>query len=450
MKLNNILSNLIKSVFTNPVTVIFLLLIIVYTVFKVLENRNLYDFIRRDLDDLNENYKNSRVYANVKSKYQIYMDEKDYADINVTSFIEEIASNLTYKNKYLLDEIKSIKNASSICILLGVLGTFVGLSTMLLSVNTKDIINSLPATISSMQTAFTTSIFGIISSLIINICIRHYNCEHNLLQLMLKLENLLTSEITNRKSSIMDTKIEEVKSTIKQISKSIEAIERFDKISKDLNDFNDEFISGIEALKELLEGSGNSIKTFDQSVRKLDKQFNILNIKFNKLFDKYDNQDEINTEILLEMKEASKNIYDTTESQFKIRDYIKNLNAIFSLYERSAQDLLQKLISHEEEALIKQNNISTESIELENTVKDLSSIINLASYDIQSKLDMVFNYIDLYKEASNVNKSEIESIDDINMEEIYEIEKEDIIQNSNDIRKIYPLLKDINEDDIND
>lgn len=450
MKLNNILSNLIKSVFTNPVTVIFLLLIIVYTVFKVLENRNLYDFIRRDLDDLNENYKNSRVYANVKSKYQIYMDEKDYADINVTSFIEEIASNLTYKNKYLLDEIKSIKNASSICILLGVLGTFVGLSTMLLSVNTKDIINSLPATISSMQTAFTTSIFGIISSLIINICIRHYNCEHNLLQLMLKLENLLTSEITNRKSSIMDTKIEEVKSTIKQISKSIEAIERFDKISKDLNDFNDEFISGIEALKDLLEGSGNSIKTFDQSVRKLDKQFNILNIKFNKLFDKYDNQDEINTEILLEMKETSKNIYDTTESQFKIRDYIKNLNAIFSLYERSAQDLLQKLISHEEEALIKQNNISTESIELENTVKDLSSIVNLASYDIQSKLDMVFNYIDLYKEASNVNKSEIESIDDTNLEEIYEIEKEDIIQNSNDIRKIYPLLKDINEDDIND
>ncbi|RDY28347.1 hypothetical protein CHL78_005450 [Romboutsia weinsteinii] len=448
--MNNILSNLIKSVFTNPVTVIFLLLIIVYTVSKVLENRNLYDFIRRDLDDLNENYKNSRVYANVKSKYQIYMDEKDYADINVTSFIEEIASNLTYKNKYLLDEIKSIKNASSICILLGVLGTFVGLSTMLLSVNTKDIINSLPATISSMQTAFTTSIFGIISSLIINMCIKHHNCEHNLLQLMLKLENLLTSEVTNKKSSIMDTKIEEVKSTIKQISKSIEAIERFDKISKDLNDFNDEFISGIEALKELLEGSGNSIKTFDQSVRKLDKQFNILNIKFNKLFDKYDNQDEINTEILLEMKETSKNIYNTTESQFKIRDYIKNLNAIFSLYERSAQDLLQKLISHEEEALIKQNNISTESIELENTVKDLSSIVNLASYDIQSKLDMVFNYIDLYKEASNINKSEIESIDDTNMEEIYEIEKEDIIQNSKDIRKIYPLLKDINEDDIND
>lgn len=445
--MNNILLNSINSVFSNPITVIFLLIIILYSTLKIIENKNLYEQIHRDLEDLNENYKNSRVYLNAKGKYQLYKEEKDYADINLTSFIEEIASNLTYKNQYILDVIKNIKNSSSICILLGVLGTFVGLSIMLMSVDTKDIINSLPATISSMQTAFTTSIFGIVGSMIINVFIKMHNCEHNLLQLMLRLENLITSEVTHSKSQVIDLKIEDVKNTIKQISKSIEAIERFDKISRDLSEFNEGFISGIESLKSLLEGSGNSIRTFDQSVRKLDKQFNILNLRFNKLFDKYDNQDEINNEILVEIKESSKNIYHTTESQIKIRDYIKNLSAILGVYERSTQDLIERLLSYEEEIVNNQQDIHNKKCDLDESIKKLSSIVSSSSEEIQNKLEIVFNYIDLYKDASSLSKNEIESFVDTHEEEIYEIEKEEDNQKHSIPSKVYTILNDVNEDD---
>lgn len=442
--MSNIITNLIESIFTNPITILFLLAITVYSVFKIIENNRVYSFVSSKLEEINRNHKTSEFYGKIRNDYYTYSKENPYSDVNITSFIEEVVSDLKHNNLPLLEKIRSIKNSSSISILLGVLGTFVGLSAMLLCVDTKDIINSLPSTISSMQTAFTTSIFGVVFSLIIGYFTKIKDCEHVLIQIMLKCENLLTSEITHSKSERMDLKVEEVKNTIKQISKSIEAIEKFDKISKDLNDFNDEFISGIEALKGLLEGSQSSIKTFDQSVRKLDKQFNILNVKFVKLFDKYDNQDNINKEILFDIKESSKNIYNATESQFKIRDYIKNINAGFALYERSAQDLLTKLMTHENKISQNQKILLDEKFTLDDSIKNLSSIIEKFSDDLQVKLDIMFeNSLDIQDkldvmfnnsfmqdevplDSEELFKNDIDSVFNPFNEEIYEIEDKEI------------------------
>nr|UWI51962.1 hypothetical protein NZ312_09695 [Clostridioides difficile] len=442
--MSNIITNLIESIFTNPITILFLLAITVYSIFKIIENNKLYLFVSSKLEEINQDYKTSVFYSKIRNDYYTYSKENPYADVNITSFVEEVISDLKYNNLPILEKIRSIKNSSSISILLGVLGTFVGLSTMLLCVDTKDIINSLPSTISSMQTAFTTSIFGVVFSLIIGYFTKIKDCEHVLIQIMLKSENLLTSEVTHIKSERMDLKVEEVKNTIKQISKSIEAIEKFDKISKDLNDFNDEFISGIEALKSLLEGSQSSIKTFDQSVRKLDKQFNILNVKFVKLFDKYDNQDNINKEILFDIKESSKNIYNSTESQHKIKDYIRNINAGFALYERSAQDLLTKLMTHENKISQNQKILLDEKYTLDDSIKNLSSIIENFSDDLQAKLDIMFeNSLDIQDkldvmfnnsfmqdevplDSEDLFESNIDSIFNPLSEEIYEIEKKEI------------------------
>ncbi|MCC0658927.1 methyl-accepting chemotaxis protein [Clostridioides sp. ZZV14-6154] len=442
--MSNIITNLIESIFTNPITILFLLAITLYSIFKIVENNKLYLFVSSKLEEINRDYKTSVFYSKIRNDYYTYSKENPYADVNITSFVEEVVSDLKYNNLPILEKIRSIKNSSSISILLGVLGTFVGLSTMLLCVDTKDIINSLPSTISSMQTAFTTSIFGVVFSLIIGYFTKIKDCEHVLIQIMLKSENLLTSEVTHIKSERMDLKVEEVKNTIKQISKSIEAIEKFDKISKDLNDFNDEFISGIEALKSLLEGSQSSIKTFDQSVRKLDKQFNILNVKFVKLFDKYDNQDNINKEILFDIKESSKNIYNSTESQHKIKDYIRNINAGFALYERSAQDLLTKLMTHENKISQNQKILLDEKYTLDDSIKNLSSIIENFSNDLQTKLDIMFeNSLDIQDkldvmfnnsfmqdevplDSEDLFENNIDSIFNPLSEEIYEIEKKEI------------------------
>lgn len=396
-----------NTIIINSITIFFVILIILYSIINLVLNKALCNFIKSDYIALNEDYHRSLLYQNIKEKYNKYIMENTYAEINISTFIEEMCTNFAYKNKCILDRIKSIKNSSSTCVLLGVLGTFIGLSIMLLSVNTNDIINSLPASISSMQTAFITSICGIVCSIIINIAISFNDCENTLVQLMLKLENLLTSEVTHKKSQQINDKIDDVKNTIKHISKSIESIERFDQISKDINEFNNAFIGGIERLKELLEGSQSSIKTLDDSITSLDKQFSIINLKFTNLFDKYDMQENINKEILVDIKETSKYINESSEIQLEIEEYLKSINSYFAIYESNSQDLLISLISKESALAQNQQNFIDQEVSLDNSIKDLSNVVDNLSKDISNKIEMIFNYIDIYKEAVEMSSKEI-------------------------------------------
>lgn len=382
-----------NDIVINNITIVFLIITILYSILNIISNKSLYNFIKEDYKKLNKDYKNSELYINTKAKYNKYVLDNTNANINISSFIEEMCTDFTFKDKGILERIKAIKNSSSTCVLIGVLGTFVGLSTMLLSINTNDIINSLPASINSMQTAFITSICGIICSIIINIFINRKDCESALVQLMLKLENLLTSEVTNLKAIEADNKIEELKDTIKQISKSIESFESLEEVSTNLIEFNKEFTNGIKALEDLLGESKHSIERFNKGLSSLDKQFTIINLKFNNLFDKYDLQEDISREILNYVKETSK--------------YLNELNNYFSLYESNSQDLLLKLISHENAIISNEQNFIDGGNTLNNSIERLSNIVNDLSNCMADKINLILNYMDLYKEAIEMSSEEI-------------------------------------------
>ena len=382
-----------NDIVINNITIVFLIITILYSILNIISNKSLYNFIKEDYKKLNKDYKNSELYINTKAKYNKYVLDNTNANINISSFIEEMCTDFNFKDKGILERIKAIKNSSSTCVLIGVLGTFVGLSTMLLSINTNDIINSLPASINSMQTAFITSICGIICSIIINIFINRKDCESALVQLMLKLENLLTSEVTNLKAIEADNKIEELKDTIKQISKSIESFESLEEVSTNLIEFNKEFTNGIKALEDLLGESKHSIERFNKGLSSLDKQFTIINLKFNNLFDKYDLQEDISREILNDVKETSK--------------YLNELNNYFSLYESNSQDLLLKLISHENTIISNEQNFIDGGNALNNSIEHLSNIVNDLSNCMADKINLILNYMDLYKEAIEMSSEEI-------------------------------------------
>ncbi|HBF3153911.1 TPA: hypothetical protein KOB37_002042, partial [Clostridioides difficile] len=57
--MSNIITNLIESIFTNPITILFLLAITVYSVFKIIENNRVYSFVSSKLDEINRDYKTS-------------------------------------------------------------------------------------------------------------------------------------------------------------------------------------------------------------------------------------------------------------------------------------------------------------------------------------------------------------------------------------------------------
>lgn len=419
-----ILMNLITSVFTNPITLIFISITIGYSLLKIVKNNIIYNYIKEKLTELNLNQDESTILALANSKYEFYKQAHPYSDINMNTFIEEVTADLSINNRVIIDEIKSIKNTPSLCILLGVLGTFVGLTITLASINKADIVNSMTLAISSMQIAFATSIVGILCSVLINSYLKHRNCEHILLQLMLKLENLMTARSTHSKGEVLDEKLSEIKSCIRDISKAISAIERFDKISRDLNDFNDEFISSIEKLGHMLDGSNESMKSFDQGLRKLDKQFNILNLKFVKLFDTYEANSEVYKGVSQSIQESVDNIKTANKGQLAIKDYLRDINAGFAIYERNIQDLMTKLISHENRVLLRQQNIKESEGELKEDINKLTSTINDQGKQVTNQLNLVFKYIDIYKEAIDINNVQHKNsyLDNLLNEEIYEIE----------------------------
>ncbi|GAA0713677.1 hypothetical protein GCM10008904_28250 [Paraclostridium ghonii] len=426
--MGSIISNLFTSIFTNPITLIFIGITIIHSITNVLKNNKIYDFVQEKLSELNLNPEESDIVSIANNKYESYKSTYPYAEINMNTFVEEVISDFSKDNKIIINEIKAVKSAPSLCILLGVLGTFVGLTITLASIDKGDIVNSMTLAIGSMQIAFATSIVGIICSVAINAYIKHRNCESILLQLMLKLENTMTVKSSNDKGEVLDSKLNEIKVCIKDISKAISAIERFDKISKDLHDFNDDFITSIAQLGNMLNGSNNSIKTFDQSIRKLDKQFSILNLKFVKLFDTYESQSEIYNEIVENIKESSKDIKTTNQSQLAIKDYIRDVTAGFALYERNIQDLMVKLISHENNLLIKQNNINENNIDLKADINKLTKVIDTQAKSIIDQLELVFKYLDIYKEALDITnamsiKSNIENKDNYDITKEYKIDR---------------------------
>ena len=443
--MDNIVTNLIDSILKSPITLLFLGIIIVYT-FRVLSfNKGLYNHIDSLLQEIDLNPQNSKLYISTKDKYSRYNKIYPRSNIDITTFVEEIMSDYKYKDKYLIEQINTLKNTSSTCILIGVLGTFVGLSFMLMSVNTSSIIDSLPSVISSMQTAFTTSIFGIITSLIITILLKEKPCEHILIQLMLKLDNLLTLEKTNEQMKAQDDKIDDLKNTINNINETIKCLEYFEEMSIDLKEFNNTFIISINTLKKLLEGSEGSIKAFDQSVRKLDKQINIVNIKFSQLFDRYENQESINKDILEQINISTKSIKNNVDIQNNIKRYIKDMYSSFGIYERTIHDLINELKEKENKLDIQQSYINDNENKLESSINSLSYSIDSFIRDIDSKIELIFNYIEIYRDTVNFSMNKSPIVD----EEIYEIDKE-YSKKVLDSKNIYSLVHDISGEEYND
>ncbi|HSQ89919.1 MAG TPA: hypothetical protein VLM92_14060, partial [Romboutsia sp.] len=114
----------------------------------------------------------------------------------------------------------------------------------------------------------------------------------------------------------------------------------------------------------------------------------------------------------------------------------------FALYERSAQDLLSKLVDHEKQITDTQANLTDEQINLDTTVKHLASVIAISSQDIEQKLNMIFDYIDIYKEAVTMATMQEDDYKRKYEEEVYDVKEynevskyEKVSQRSNEMTK---------------
>src|SRR5699024_6551713 len=180
-----------EDILSNPITeLIFMILFIAFFLTLVIhlglfaklkKIRNYIDTTNQmDIEPLNT----------IKAQYDWSRQEES---VKPETFVQEKFSGWRVFNVPVVNLIKMVQMTVSVFILIGVLGTFIGLTIALGSIDAtgSQLVENIAAVLSGIDVAFYTSIAGMGLSLIMTVLIKVFNTEYMLTDIMLKVESHL-------------------------------------------------------------------------------------------------------------------------------------------------------------------------------------------------------------------------------------------------------------------
>lgn len=258
-------------------------------------------------------------------------DEKEKEHIPLETYIQEQFSKWTFTQIPIVSIIKMIRSTISIFILLGVLGTFIGLTISLGAIQTEGeaLLEHIVLVLSGIDVAFYTSILGMSASLIITLLIRVFNTEYMLTDLMLTVESALATEKKQGMSQLIhvteslkqsvdylqqtnEKSLQEVVSSFTGFKDYTSGLER---AAKDLATFNEGLTKNLIQFQTLFKQMEKNTKTFQQGTKTLNKNFNDLMTYFKGI-------DERNEYIITRLEQTFTNIEKTLNSQEEIAEKV--------------------------------------------------------------------------------------------------------------------------------
>lgn len=260
--------------------------------------------------------------------------------IQVETFVQEKISSWRMANIPVVNLIKLVQMTVSVFILLGVLGTFIGLTISLGSIETTgdQLVENVSGVLSGIDVAFYTSIVGMGFSLIMTVLVRMFNTEYLLTDLMLKLESHLEGEEQHGMNRMIDVS-EHIHQAIVHLQETNEQslqgiVESFDgfkdytagleQAATDLATFNDglsenltEFHTLFEQMKEVTDGFETGTTA--------------LNRNFNQLFMYMEQTEQRSERMMNTFEKTYDNIHQVQEAQLQS----------FATFDTSMKDLQQ-------------------------------------------------------------------------------------------------------------
>jgi biopolymer transport protein ExbB/TolQ len=276
-------------------------------------NFHTYRFLSRENKELDSFSGESVLLQEIESKFN-EIKNKTENDINIQTFIEEYVSGFKHKRNLLkmVQDLKLIQTIGSTSILLGVLGTFIGLVFSISKIDGSLVENSIMGILNGIHTAFYTSIAGILVSIAISLMTRIWNNDHLLLRILLKIENRLI--LNNRKSvdmRLVDS-MQDVKYSVEKMTSAFLSIENFSKgfeaASLNLNQFNDMFSANTQTLSSIFSDMEKFTVSFNTKMDSVDNHFASL-ISF------MEKQEEIQAYSVDSLTKISTNLEQFMESQ---------------------------------------------------------------------------------------------------------------------------------------
>lgn len=308
---------------------------------------------------------------------------------------------------------------AGLTITIGIFGTFFGVFIGLINFNTEDITASIPKLINGLQTAFATSIAGLLANLIIRISPNVYGFKEtltteksdNLVEQMVVSLNKVANSISGEGESTMVTQLQKIRTT---------NTDGFDKINKSFNDFAEKIVSDnsqslVEALTQVMQDFNARInEQFGENFKELNSAVGAM-LEWQKNYkEQVETLTNKFTSISSNIKDIDNTLKTTAESHEMIYETNKILKSIVS-------DFSQTLSSFSE--LGQQAKDSFPIIE-----KNMNSLTEVSNNYVKNSLDDIQSNYDSFtrtqQQLMESYKANIEKMIADNAERIKNLDNE--------------------------
>lgn len=396
------------------------ILIILICIFAVIEMVNSNRFYKDIINDLyngkGENKFDNEILSSIYDEFK-ESAQNGTESINTGAIIDKNLSKILLKEK-------CVKYSMTLVILLGILGTFIGLTSTLgtalsQSFNVDNISNILNKMSGDMGTAFITSIFGMCSSIILNI-FSIYTCEKSKTNFYNSIESYLDNDVfykhgksfTNQFDAMrnvfertMNTMSDKVVSSLEDMTKNVAKIfengiqvltDKINGVSLDLSKSSielektvnsmdlamEKLNSNIARFSEPIESFRGSVENFrvyyegfDKQIGDLDRIMNQVLDGFKQVSESFDNNNKANLEM-------SQNLKDNSERLLITYRYISDIVDDFRNNVKISQEVLDNNTVEFNNVLIRlmdlMNNLQSQ---IKNMAKDMSEVVTKAMVD---------------------------------------------------------------------
>lgn len=244
--------------------------------------------------------------------------------ITVETFVQERFSSWRIFNIPVISLIKLVQMTVSVFILLGVLGTFIGLTLSLGSINAggDQLVENVAGVLSGIDVAFYTSIVGMSFSLIMTVLVKVFNTEYMLTDIMLRVESNLEGEEQKGLGKLIDVS-EAINQSIihmhetneQSLQQVVQAFTGFrdytsglEKSARDLAAFNDGLSENLADFQELFQQMKVVTDGFSEGTAALNKNFT-------NLFSYFKKADRKNERIVAVFENTHEKVQEVAKSQ---------------------------------------------------------------------------------------------------------------------------------------
>lgn len=316
--------------------------------------------------------------------------------MKVETFVQEKISSWRLLHIPIVSLIKLVQMTISVFILLGVLGTFIGLTISLgsIQISGDQLVENISGVLSGIDVAFYTSIVGMGFSLIMTMLVRVFNTEYLLTDLMLKLESHLEGHEQHGMNRMIDVSelihqaVVHLQETNEQSLQGI--VQAFDgfkdytaglqQSAKDLAAFNDGLSENLTAFQTLFQEMKIVTDGFEAGTTQLNKNFDTL-------FSHFQKADRKNERMVSVFEHTYENIQNVQEAQ--INSFTEFDASVFEL-----KDFTSSLLNEQKEVQQALDTITKRTSNLVDMMGEHDTkLSDIFGNDLHTKLTSMTAYI---------------------------------------------------------